>query len=165
MIYREMIQVVSKGEHPTFHDLTDKVSEICARSGIQEGICTIVTTHTTCSVITGEYAHDFTENGTGFLQQDLCNIMEQIIPTCRAAGQYLHPGPNHIESGLNDTQPGSWSMLNTDAHLRSALIGRDVTLIVRNGQPDLGDYACVYFIDWDQVRARPRRVTVQVMGE
>jgi hypothetical protein len=32
-----------------------------------------------------------------FLQQDLCDIFEKIIPTCKKEGQYMHPGPKLTE--------------------------------------------------------------------
>ena len=54
---------------------------------------------------------------------------------------------------------------NTDAHLRSALVGRSETVVVIDGKLDLGEFGHIYFIDFDQTRARTRTVQIQVIGE
>lgn len=164
-LYQESISVQSDGLHPTFHNITDKVKEILSRSGIQNGILTIYSHHTTCSVMIQECSHDKTYFGLEYLQQDLCNLMEHFIPTCRVERQYMHPGPEHIEFGQKAGDPGPWASLNTDAHLRSCLFGRSESITVEDGELDLGQFGYTYFIDWDQVRARPRVIKVTVMGE
>ena len=116
--------------------------------------------------MTQECSHDKTYFGHEFLQQDLCNIMEKLIPTCRYEGQYMHPGPKHIEFAMSlGTEEGEWTSLNTEAHLRSVFFGRSETIVACDGELDLGDFGYVYFIDWDQVRARKRTVDVQIIGE
>jgi secondary thiamine-phosphate synthase enzyme len=96
--------------------------------------------------------------------QDLVDVLEKIIPTCRTEGQYHHPGPKHIEAAAGRNELPSWS-LNTDAHLRSVLMGRSVSIPVVDGQMELGEFGCIYFADFDQVRARERIVRVQIVGE
>ena len=54
---------------------------------------------------------------------------------------------------------------NTDAHLRSSIIGRNVTVVLIDGEMDLGEFGFIHFSDWDQTRARKRTVQVQVIGE
>ena len=164
-IHRESIPVQSAGLHPTFHDVTDEVKRIVAESGIMNGFCVVYSHHTTCSVMTQENSHDKTYFGLEYLQQDLCNIMEKLVPTCRAEGQYMHPGPKHIEFANDYGEVGEWVSLNTDAHLRSVFFGRSETIVIIDGKMDLGEFGYVYFIDWDQVRARPRSVQVQIIGE
>lgn len=112
-----------------------------------------------------ECSHDKTYFGLEFLQQDLWNIMEKLVPTCRVENQYLHPGPKHIEFGDSVGEPGPWTSLNTDGHLRSGLLGRSETIIIEKGALDLGEFGFTYFIDWDQVRARERTVQVAILGE
>ena len=34
-----------------------------------------------------------------------------------------------------------------------------------DGELDLGEFGYIYFIDWDQVRARKRVVDIQITGE
>lgn len=162
---RQSFKVQSEGLHPTFHNVTEQVKSIVEASGIQTGICVVYSHHTTCSVMIQERSHDKTYFGLEYLQQDLCNIMESLIPTCRVEDQYMHPGPQHIEFGDSVGEPGPWTSLNTDGHLRSCLFGRSETLVIEDGKPDLGEFGYTYFIDWDQVRARERTVQVVVMGE
>ena len=158
-------EVQSEGLHPTFHNVTPKVKELVKASNIKDGVCTVYSHHTTCSILIQELSHDFTYFGLEFLQQDLCNIMEKLIPTCRVQDQYMHPGPKHIEFGDSVGEPGPWTSLNTDAHLRSSLFGRSESIVVEDGKLDLGEFGYIYFIDWDQVRARKREVKVVIMGE
>ena len=112
-----------------------------------------------------ECSHDKTYFGLEYLQQDLVNIMEKLIPTCRSEGQYMHPGPEHIDFAMSVGEEGEWTSLNTDAHLRSSIFGRSETIVLVDGQMDLGEFGYIYFIDWDQVRARARQVQVQLIGE
>ena len=164
-MYQDSIAVQSEGLHPTFHNITAEIKEILAKSGIKNGLLTVYSHHTTCSVMIQECSHDKTYFGLEYLQQDLCNLMEQLVPTCRVENQYLHPGPKHIEFGDSVGEPGPWTSLNTDAHLRSCFFGRSESIAIEEGKMDLGEFGYTYFIDWDQVRARKRVVQVMVMGE
>lgn len=155
---------IQSDRRPTFDDVTEQVGEILANSGIKNGILVVFSQHTTCSVLIQEASDDVNYWGTDLLMQDLVNVLENIIPTCRTEGQYLHPGPEHIEAGAGRNELPSWS-LNTDAHLRSVILGRSVTIPVEDGKMVLGEFGCIYFADFDQVRARERFVRVQIVGE
>lgn len=163
-IYRELIKLQSRGGGPDFHKITGQVREIITASGIREGLCTVYTHHTTCSVVMQECSFDETYTGLEYLQQDLCDIFEAIIPTCRKEGQYMHPGPLLTrfsqEHGEEKTET-----LNTDGHLRSMFMGRSESIPVIQGEPDLGQFGHIYFIDFDQTRSRKRQVQVQIIGE
>ena len=54
--------------------------------------------------------------------------------------------------------------MNTDGHLRSVFFGRSEAITIKDGVVDCGEFAHVYFIDWDHVRARHRQLNVTVMG-
>lgn len=165
-VVHEKIQLQSDGRHPTFHDVTNQVKETVKNSKMKNGTCLVYSHHTTCSVMTQECSHDKTYFGLEFLQQDLCNIMERLVPTCRVEKQYMHPGPKHIDFAMGlGTEEGEWTSLNTDAHLRSVFFGRSVTLPVIDGELQLGEFGYIYFIDWDQVRARKRTCQVMLTGE
>jgi len=164
-VYRKIIDVQSEGLHPTFHDVTKQVKKIVDESGVKDGICVVYSHHTTCSVMTQECSHDKTYFGLEYLQQDLCNIMEKLVPTCRVEGQYKHPGKEHIEFARTVAGEDPFTSLNTDAHLRSVFFGRSESIVIMDGGLDLGEFGFVYFIDWDQVRARKRQVQVQIIGE
>lgn len=164
--YRESIDLQSLPNHPTFHDVTQQVKEILGRSGIRNGICVVYSHHTTCSVMTQECSHDHTYYGLEYLQQDLVDVMEKLVPQCIVEGQYRHPGPKHIDFAMNEAKEvGEWTSLNTDAHLRSVFFGRSETIVIVDGALDLGEFGYIYFVDWDQIRDRPRVCQVQIMGE
>lgn len=155
---------VQSDRRPTFHDVTSEVERALQQSGIRNGILLVYSQHTTCSVLVQEASDDTDYWGTELLMQDLVGVMERLIPTCRTEGQYRHPGPKHIEAATERNELPSWS-LNTDAHLRSVLLGRSQAIPIVDGVLTLGEFGRIYFADWDQVRARERTVRVQVLGE
>ncbi len=163
-VYNESFKVQSD-RRPTFDDVTEKVKELASASGIQNGFVLVYSAHTTCSVQIQEYSDGQTYWGTELIMQDLVDVLSKIVPTCTAEGQYMHPCQKHVDDAaqLRGELP-SWS-LNTDAHLRSVIMGRSVTVPVVDGEMQLGEFGRIYFGDWDQIRARERTVLVQVQGE
>lgn len=161
---RESIKVQSTGMRPTFHKITDQVKEIVAKSGIKTGICVVYSHHTTCSVIIQEDSFDKAYTGLEYMQQDLVDIFEKIIPTCHHEGEYMHPGPKATVFAAEHGED-STGVINTDAHLRSSIVGRSESIVIEDGQMDLGDFGHIYFIDFDWTRARGRTIQVMVMGE
>jgi secondary thiamine-phosphate synthase enzyme len=155
---------IQSARTPTFHDVTEQAQAAVKVSGIKNGILVVYSQHTTCSVFIQEDADDVNYWGTKLLLQDLVNVFEKVIPTCRTEGQYLHPGPKHIEAAQKRDELPSWS-LNTDAHLRSVLMGRSESIPINGGTLELGEFGRIYFADFDQVRARERTVMFQVIGE
>lgn len=155
---------ITSDRRPTFQDVTEEVAAILGESGFKSGILLVYSQHTTCSVMIQEASDDLNYWGTDLLMQDLVNILETIIPTCRTEGDYLHPGPLHIKAAAGRNELAAWS-LNTDAHLRSVLMGRSTTIPIVEGKLQLGEFGRIYFADFDQVRARERVVTVQIVGE
>ena len=164
MVYRESFKVQSRDRAYTFYDVTAKAKEIVKKSGIKEGLCVVYSHHTTCCVITQECAFDMSMTGLETLQQDLVNVMEKMIPECRYEGMYLHPGPKALKFA-EEHDEDAWGCHNTDAHLRSSIIGRSETIVIENGEMDLGEFGFIHFIDFDNTRARQRTVQVMVMGE
>jgi secondary thiamine-phosphate synthase enzyme len=120
-------------------DLTDRVVQAVAASGIREGIVCVCATGSTAAVTTIEY-----EPG---LLKDLPDLMQRLIP---AGVPYQHDA--------------TWGDGNGYAHLRSALIGTSFTTAVVDGRPDLGTWQQIVFLEFDN-RARRRRVRVQIIGE
>ena len=161
---RETFNVSSTGKRPTFHTVTDTVKEIITRSGVQSGICLVYSRHTTCAVMIEENSFDLAYTGLTYLQQDLTDVFEAIIPTCRKEGQYMHPGPELtvFSADHGEDKPGT---LNTDAHLRSSIMGRSETIPIVDGGLDLGEFGHIYFVDFDHTRARERQVSVHIIGE
>jgi secondary thiamine-phosphate synthase enzyme len=162
--YHEVFELKSSLK-PCFHDITGHVREAVSRSGISDGIAVVYSQHTTCSVMIQEESHDRTFDGTKYLLQDLLEVFEGIVPRCEREGQYLHPGPEHIEYVTTSLgEEPTWS-LNTDAHLRSLFMGRSESIPIIDGKLELGEFGQVYFVDFDGVRERTRVVRVQVVGD
>jgi secondary thiamine-phosphate synthase enzyme len=162
-VYHECFKIQSD-RRPTFHDVTAQVEAVLQKSNITNGILLVFSQHTTCSVLIQEASDDVNYWGTELLMQDLVNVLTSIIPTCTTEGQYLHPGPKHIEAAAGRNELPAWS-LNTDAHLRSVIMGRSQSIPIENGVMLLGEFGRIYFVDFDQVRARERIVRVQIVGE
>ena len=164
MVFKKTFKVESKHRAVTFHDITDEVKAAVEESNIKNGIVVVYSHHTTCSVITQECAFDTSMTGLETLQQDLVNVFEEWIPTCRYEGMYLHPGPKALVFAEEHGED-NFGCHNTDAHLRSSIIGRSVTVVVDDGVADLGEFGRVHFIDWDQTRGRTRTVQIMIIGE
>lgn len=171
-VYKEQIDLVSHGGTPSFFDITPAVKEAIERSNIQNGICVVLTPHTTCSVFFEEFVHDYTENGDEFLQVDLNNVLRKIIPDHTAKGQYIYPGEEHykaVEAWPNAEEylPNGdrTALLNGDAHLKATLLGSSETFEVDNGKLGVGATGYIYFVDFDRARSRNRKCKIIVMGE
>lgn len=168
-VYSGKLTLTSHGDRVTYHDVTEQVKEHVQKSEIKEGICVVASPHTTCSVIFEELSYDKNYYGYEFLQVDLNNLLDELIPRCTTEGQYYHPGPNHIKVGLEDFKgkisPEAYTMLNTDAHLRSTLLGTSETFVVENSEIQVGLVGNIYFIDWDQIRQRDRTCLIKIIGE
>ena len=164
MVYRESFTLQSNHKMPTFHNVTEQTKGIIARSGIKNGIAVVYSRHTTCCVITEEDAFDMSMTGLKTLQQDFVDAFESFMPQYRREGMYLHPGPKALEFAERHGEDAR-GCHNTDAHLRSALVGRSETIVLIDGEMDLGQFGYIYFIDFDQTRARERTVQVQIIGE
>lgn len=164
VVKHELIKLHTE-HRPSFYDVTSQVKEVVTRSGVKDGIVVVFSQHTTCSVLIQEDSYDTTFNGTKFVLQDLLDIFDRIVPVCKKEGQYMHPGPKcaeHCKNVLDEDLPYT---LNTDAHLRSCIMGRSETIPIVEGEVQLGEFGCIYFADFDGTRERDRLVRVQVLGE
>jgi len=172
-VYKETIKLQSTGGNPTFLNITPEVRRIITESGVQNGICTVISPHTTCGVFFEEFAHDIDEaTGLESLQVDLNNALKKIIPDHLTKEQYIYPGEEHykaVESWPNaaDYLPGGdrTALFNGDAHLKASIIGSSSTFEVDNGKLGVGTTGYIYFVDFDRTRPRPRKCKVIIIGE
>ena len=170
IIHHDKITLNTIQGRPSYHDIRQELLDIVAASSISDGLLTVSSTHTTCSLYFDETIHDRNFFGDEYLQVDINNIMEKIVPRMTSEGQYNSPGPEHVQFGLSLADPAyppeKWTMLNTDAHIRSSIFGSpSLTFIIKDSKLLLGSLGRVYFIDWDQLRERTRTMNVLVMGE
>lgn len=164
MVYTKTVMLLSDDRKVTFHNVTEEVKKAVNESGIKAGIVNVYTPHTTCSVGTQELAFDLSVTGLETLQQDFVEALQKIMPDCVREGIYLHPGPKAIKFAAEHDEDLR-GCHNTDAHLRSQLIGRSETIAVLDGAPDLGSFGHVFLIDFDTTRQRQRKLRLTVIGE
>jgi len=107
-------------------DITPKIRELIRESGVKEGVCLVSCPGSTCGITTLEY-----EQG---LVKDLKKVLDKIIP--------MTTDYEHCKK---------WGDCNGYAHVRSALINPFLSLIVKQGEPFLGAWQQVVFIDFDNL--------------
>lgn len=88
-VYRKVIQVQAHGKTTSYINITEEVRKAIEESGVQTGICAVISPHTTCSVFFEEYAHDRDENGDESLQHDLNVGLAKIFPDHENADTYM----------------------------------------------------------------------------
>lgn len=120
-------------------DITSKLAEAVRQSGMNAGTITAFVPGSTAGLTTIEY-----EPG---LLKDVPNLMEELVPSNRS---YEHDNTWHDGNGFS--------------HLRSALIGPDITVPFAGGKLLLGTWQQVVFLEFDN-RPRHRTVIFQVIGE
>ena len=123
-------------------DITKLVREALQQSSVTTGIALVNTLHTTCALFVNEYQ--------SALMDDIMGLGERLVPE---RGGFRHDDPRY-----SDCERG-----NAHAHLRTALLGRNVALAVNAGELTLGRFQSVIFAEFDG--PRPREITVQVLGE
>lgn len=172
MTFLKTLKLKSKGSEPTFINITEEVKKAIGESGICNGICVVISLHTTCSVFFEEYAHDKNEIGVESLQEDLNNVLKKIIPNHTSADSYIYPGEEHykaVESwpNANDYLPNGdrTALWNGDAHLKSTILGSSETFVVESGELGVGKTGYIYFVDFDSTRSRDRKCKVVVIGD
>ena len=125
--------------HVDISDITPRVAEQVAKTGIKNGIVTVFVTGSTAGVTTVEY-----EPG---LVADLQSMWERLVPKGVA---YAHNERWHDGNGY--------------AHVRASLLGASLVVPLANGKIVLGTWQQIVLADFDN-RPRSRQVIVQVMGE
>ena len=161
-VYKKKLSLTSHGGTPTFINITDDLRSAITESGIQEGIATVISPHTTCGVFFEEFVHDVDETGTEFLQNDLNAVLEKIIPDQTDWNQYQYPGEEHYRAV--ESWPDAEAYL-PGGDLKATLIGSSETFEVADGKLAVGTTGYCYFVDFDRTRTRTRKCSIVVMGE
>jgi secondary thiamine-phosphate synthase enzyme len=105
--------------------ITDPVQKALAELTEEDGICTIVTPHTTCAI-------SVNENDDPDVPADLTRALRALIPDVKF---------QHGEG-------------NSDAHFLSTLIGTSLSWPYRKGRLIFGTWQGIYFIELDGPRER-----------
>ena len=124
---------VRTGERYEFVSLTDEVRRVVREAGVEEGVCVVLSTHTTAAVTVNEdYDRD---------------VPRDLAVACKALMGSLDVRFEHAEG-------------NSDSHLLTSLFGQSQHLLVRGGELDLGRWQGVFLAEFDGPRDRTVRVAV-----
>ncbi len=116
-------------------NITARVQELVAKSGVRRGLCLIHAPHTTAGITIQEgYDPDVT--------RDILSSLERLVPR---AGDYLHAEGN------------------SDAHIKALCAGSSQTLPIEYGKLQLGRWQAVFFCEFDG--PRQRSVWVQIIAD
>lgn len=116
-----------------FMDITSSIRKILAQSAVSEGLCHIFVPHTTAAVTINEKADPS-------VARDVETALSKLVPEGDAY--------RHAEG-------------NSDAHIKSSIVGVSVLLPVTSGDIVLGTWQAVFFCEFDGPRSR--RCLVQVI--
>jgi len=117
-------------------DITGKVQSLLRESGILQGDVIVYCPHTTAAIT-------INENADPSVVHDLLLTLEELIPQGRS-------GYRHYEG-------------NSDAHVKSSLLGCSEQVLVKDGSLVLGTWQGIYFCEFDGPRSR--KVIVQIRGQ
>ena len=117
-VFNKSFSFSTRGEIE-FVDLTDKLQEAVANSGVKNGLVHVFAPHATGVLI-------LTENDYSLLE-DIKRFMEEIVPEHK---NYGHPS-------------------NAHSHLRSMLLPPDKTLPVIGGRVEFGTWQSLMFVETD----------------
>lgn len=107
-------------------DITEQVQDFLRTSAIVDGLCFVFTPHTTAAVT-------INENADPSVKSDLLRKLGEVFPQ--------EDNYRHAEG-------------NSDAHIKSSLVGCSETIIVAGGRLVLGTWQGIYFCEFDGPRQR-----------
>ena len=113
-------------------EITREVENLLPENG--EGVCVLFTQHTTCGLT-------INENADPDVKSDMLLFLRNLIPQ-------FYEGFRHFEH-------------NSDAHIKSSLVGSSVTVPFENGRLLLGRWQGIYLCEFDG--ARERKVLVKII--
>src|SRR5215212_4837202 len=132
-------RMVQTNQRVELVDLTNQVMEFVRTFNIREGLVSLWSMHTTCTLFINEFQ-------TALLS-DIKRFLEQMV--ARDA-EYMHNDPNHSDC----------DRMNADSHLRAMLLGHSLTLQVSGGEVVLGQWQRILMAELDGPRARSLRIQI-----
>jgi secondary thiamine-phosphate synthase enzyme len=130
---------VSTNERIALVDLTDLVMAYVRGAGIGEGMISLWSMHTTCTL--------FINESQAALAVDIKKFLEDTVARDK---YYMHNDPDHSDC---DRQ-------NADSHLRAMMLGHSLTLQISGGELVLGQWQRVICGELDGPRQRTIRAQV-----
>ncbi len=106
-------------------DISREVARIVREAGVNSGVCTVYVPHTTAGVT-------INENADPDVAHDMLAAFSEMVPKMRF---------RHSEG-------------NSDAHIKTALVGTSATVLIDGGAPVLGTWQGIYLCEFDGPRSR-----------
>ena len=116
-------------------DISNDINDLVNKSGIREGICRVFVPHTTAGIT-------INENMDPAVKQDIITFLTKIIPK---SDEFTH-----LEG-------------NSDAHIKTSLIGNSVNVLIHEGKLVLGTWQGIMLTEFDG--PRNRKIYVQIQAE
>ena len=117
---------ISSNRRSQLIDITNEVEKIVRELDIENGFLILYVPHTTAGILINEGADPD-------VQEDILNTLERLIPR---DARY-----KHVEG-------------NSDAHIKSTLIGCSTTILIENSKLLLGTWQHIFFYEGDGPRNR-----------
>ena len=108
-------------------DITGEVNSIISQSGIREGEVLVYCPHTTAGIT-------INENADPDVVSDILMMLSKLVPSNVS-------GYRHSEG-------------NSDAHVKSTLVGVSEYVMIRGGKLVLGTWQALFFCEFDGPRSR-----------
>ncbi len=115
-----------------FVDLTARIKQVVAESGVAEGLCHVFVPHTTAGIT-------INENADPSVKADILMVLNKVI---------------------SDREPYRHLEGNSPAHIKASLMGPQLTVLVNRGHLVLGTWQGIFFCEFDGPRTR--RVHIKV---
>ena len=131
-------RLVVATQGPGFTDITARVAEFVARSGLTQGVLTVFCRHTSASLT-------IQENADPDVQTDLMTALNGLAPR---HGAYVH---------------GSEGPDDMPAHIRTMVTDSGLTVPVLDGRLALGTWQGIYLIE-HRDRPHRREIVLAVVG-
>ncbi len=117
---------VNSSSRVEFLDITSRIKETVLESGIENGLAVIKVPHTTAGITINESADPD-------VKRDIISHLKELVPR---NNNYRH-------------REG-----NSDAHIKSTLVGSGEMVIIKGGTISLGRWQGIFFCEFDGPRTR-----------
>lgn len=131
---------------PWFKEITDDVRRIVDESGLRFGQVTIFSNHTTAAIRLQE--------NEPLLIEDLKDLLRRLAPE---EGYY-----RHNDFDIRTVNMHSDERKNGHSHCQQLLLSTSETVLLVDGDLQLGEFQSIFLVELDG--ARERRVTVSIIG-
>jgi len=143
-IYKQKIQIQSTTQIE-FINITDKVEEVIANSGVREGQVLVYSPHTTAGIVIN--------HNESMLLQDFMRVLYRIVPV---SDRYSH---DLFELNRSTDSDGR---SNGHSHCKTMIVGISQTVPVEKGKMLLTEKQSIFAAEMDG--ARTRDIIIQVIG-